>query len=213
VLAIARSSSVRDVFESIVELRYKDRVVSFTRRNHFPSVDWIPSALKLRLLERVGSVHDTSLDVRIDKRAWFSNLVANPFYGHLMKAADESQRAELADAKVGVEETKLGFFPVASPFSFDSCFGDEFLMLALVRPNSPLSSQSGGGEVISHVGFAFKLREGWIFRAASERVGRVVDLPLRSVLTHRSKAPVVGVVVLRPVPVATQLASPAQAEA
>lgn len=208
VLAIAKSSSVREVFRAIVDLRYKDGVISFTHRNHFPSVDWIPSAVRLKFVEEVQSRHDVEIGITIDKRYWFANLIDNPFYGHLL--ARESPGL-LSGGEFGVEESQYRYCPVKIPFAPRTTAG--FLMLAVVRPNSPLSGKSGGGEVISHVGFAFKQQRTWIFRAASERFGRVVDVPLQSFLQHRSKAPVLGVITLAPLPSRSNTDSLAQLEA
>jgi len=70
-------------------------------------------------------------------------------------------------------------------------------LLAVVRPSGFLNRKAGGGEVISHFGFGIRAaNKSWAFRAASEKLGRVADVPLNDVLFHRSSHPPLGIVVM-----------------
>ena len=78
--ALARSQSDKDLAEKLVSIRYRNGLISYETRNHFPEADWIPNN------ESSGNLTDITLQISrkagftasfvnkdIDKVAWFSS--------------------------------------------------------------------------------------------------------------------------------------------
>lgn len=83
VAALARSEQPDEVFDKLLEIRYKDSDPTFFHRNHFPEADWIPNNVKAGVLEDVTAriARKAGIDVAyesklIKKGEWLKSLAS-----------------------------------------------------------------------------------------------------------------------------------------
>jgi len=69
-LALTLSDSVDEVLPTLDRVRYKDGVVSFLARNHFPSIDWIPNNSHL-FRDITENFEHTFIEKWIDRKTFF----------------------------------------------------------------------------------------------------------------------------------------------
>ena len=69
-LALTLSDSVDELLPTLDRIRYKNGVVSFLTRNHFPSIDWIPNNSHL-FRDITEDFEHTFIEKKIDKKAFF----------------------------------------------------------------------------------------------------------------------------------------------
>ena len=102
------------------KIRYKDGVISYQTRNHFPSVDWIPNNIK------AGFIKDITRDLagdqtriatkRISKRAWYAAKSAADLRG--ISGLNPSQEDALVSKWRGLgvfmpdQEASLPYVPI-----------------------------------------------------------------------------------------------------
>jgi len=166
VVALAMTDSEEGFRAEMDKIRYKNGVVSFETRNHFTSVDWIPNNVRcfFDATERV-SIHALLGPARIrttniDRQKWF-------------------EKVHGAKVPLPVRESRLLYI------SFDDLLeGKERVIRAIEEPmvasivvKYPTPSVAlGTDNDIAHMGFLLPTKSGLIFRHASKKAGRVIDV-------------------------------------
>lgn len=71
VMALSKSPDLKSFVKNILDIRYRDGIISHRRRNHFTSLDWIPNNYKILndVTASIGPVeYATAI---IDKKSWY----------------------------------------------------------------------------------------------------------------------------------------------
>ncbi|HPF27802.1 MAG TPA: DUF1460 domain-containing protein [Steroidobacteraceae bacterium] len=184
VLAIARTVEPHDILAELLAIRYRDSVVSFEHRLHFPELDWIPVNVARGVIRDVSAAvagqhslaHITS---RITRRAWLRALPGNPTQArndYLRGSREAAQEIErIAAAAPEVETVDLQFIPKAA--LMDQALLDRIpngAIVFIVRPMTSMFGNVGSRLSISHLGFAVRTPAGLMYRHASSQRGRAV---------------------------------------
>lgn len=186
VLGIALSASAEQTLSIIKLLRYGDRQVSFSSRNHFAGVDWIPSAIRYGLL-RYALPAESYQNVRITirRKEWCRKLVTNPMYKALLSSDDSVYRLGCG-AHRGNSSYDFKFIPMEE--LNESKHLREGLILTILRPGSPQNVYAGGGDHVSHMGFILQRDGRWLVRGASQLKRRVIDVELQLLVNSSRKS-------------------------
>lgn len=186
VLGIALSASAEQTLSIIKVLRYGDRRPSFSSRNHFAGVDWIPSAIKYGLLRHALPAENyKNVRITIRRKEWCRKLVTNPMYKALLTSGDS--RSQLGcGAHRGNSSYDFKFIPMQE--LNESKHLREGLILTILRPGSPQNIYAGGGDHVSHMGFILQRDGRWLVRGASQLKRRVVDVELQLLLNSSRKS-------------------------
>jgi hypothetical protein len=194
--------ALADDFESfknvLDRIRYRDGVVGYTTRNHFPEADWIPNN------ERAGFVRDITAriaglrdvdraDTIIDKRGWYEHLKISQI--NVPGATRAEREALLEDlhregAAFGRVDTHLPYIPLTMIFQDGEHADHELLaripsgaLLAVVRPGWDPGGDYGTLLSVSHQ--ALIIRKGdvpYVRHATTGTSNAVVEVPLETYL-------------------------------
>jgi hypothetical protein len=176
-------------------IRYRDGVVDFTRRNHFPSLDWIPNNVQAGfyrdITRELGPVEIARAVV--DKPRWYETMKLTDLN---VPGASPAERARLLDElraegrRFQAEETALDYVPFNA---MDDAFYARVpsgAVVNVVRPNWDLVSTH---ENVTHQGFAIRRGGALFFRHASSAAStrKVVTVPFADYVAQARKNPAV----------------------
>lgn len=203
ILAGAMSSSVDDFMPNLMNLRYKNGDVTFTSRNHFPSLDWIPNNQD-KLEEITNIVAQSALmsaTTTIDKTSWYQKMEKKNLHcDDDLSAYCDALLAQLhkeGDAFLP-EIATIDYVPLTALYSeVDGIDGDDInidtptkgketdqslldripsgSVITMVRPDWALKKWIGTNMNVSHQGLAIR-KDGKLFlRHASVLYQKVID--------------------------------------
>jgi hypothetical protein len=201
ILAGAMSSSVDDFMPNLMNLRYKNGDVTFTSRNHFPSLDWIPNNQD-KLEDITRSVAQSALmtaTTTIDKTSWYQKMEKKNLHcDDDLSAYCDALLAQLhkeGDA-FSPEIATIDYVSLTGLYSVvDGIDGDDIdistkgketnlslldripsgSVITMVRPDWALKKWTGTNMNVSHQGFAIR-KDGQLFlRHASVLYQKVID--------------------------------------
>lgn len=150
VLALSRSSTPEEFKTLMNRIRYKDGIVSYQTRNHFPSVDWIPNNTK------AGFVRDITVLVGGDQTRWSETLIEKENW-FSMKGPEFAEMGK----GFGKEMGRLPYLAKAD--LLNASLVDRIpsgTIFHVVRPNWNLRAVIGTDLDVSHMGFL--IREGGV---------------------------------------------------
>lgn len=147
VLALSFSHSPLEFKSTLNKIRYKNGVVSYETRNHFPSVDWIPNNTKAGFVKditgEIGGNATRWSQTWIEKDNWFS-----------MKGVDYKKVA----ARMGKTLGRLPYLGKedlrANPALMERI--PDVAIFHVVRPNWNLKKAIGTELDVSHEGFLIR---------------------------------------------------------
>jgi hypothetical protein len=217
VLALARSQTLEQVFDTLAVLRYGAAAASFENRTHFVTVDWWPVAREAGLLAEVPlGLEPLRLSAMVDKAAWVDALPRHPMYRRALAAQPATVRQELADwsrrlrrggAGAAAATGELRAWPAgallqaARSGASGTALWQSGDLWAIARPDAVLTQAAGAGDPIAHMGFVVSTPGGWVLRSASLQERGVTDVPIASALrTSPKQGAVSGVAVWRLLP-------------
>ena len=209
VVAIALTPHFNAFTQCINHIRYQNGHVSFTKRNHFTSLDWNINN------QKTGRIKDITHDLLdknhqpvakttktiINKPNWYANLPASRI--RLNNASPEEKTQQL---KALQQEGKaFNTHTVHTPYIpltalFDAKGRPNYTLfnqiphgaiLEIVRPNWNLEAQIGSRLDISHMGFVFRKNGRLYFRNASTITQKISDIPLISYLRKTRSSPTI----------------------
>jgi hypothetical protein len=219
-MALAGAHSVSQFEDRQNRIRYTNGVVGFTTRNHFPSLDWIPSVTRSGFaveVVREVAASDSSVRVEIaraviDKPNWYrfkkeSNLQVK----ESLTPAERVQRVREWQSEGSAfrpEEASLEYIPFMAFFRDGKPDQERAALIPngsivnIVRPNWDLTQIIGTQMNVSHQMLFFRDAEGKPYlRHASTTQKRVIDQDffesMRSYLGHATAR---GIHVLRVLP-------------
>ena len=193
VLAIALGRTSAEFRTCINHVRYQDGNISYTTRNHFPSLDWNPNNQRQNyLVDITKTIHQQDdqpiykiAEALIDKPSYYKHLSDNNIH---IENINEKQRAErlslmrLEGEQFHAEIAQLPYLPLSDLFDKEGHENDYLFnqipnasIIEIVRPNWDLTSSIGTHQNLSHIGFVFKKDGKLIFRDASQLKGAVSD--------------------------------------
>nr|BFD58408.1 DUF1460 domain-containing protein [Bdellovibrio sp. CKG001] len=144
VLALALSSSEEQFRQRMNQIRYKDAIVSYQTRNHFPSVDWIPNNIKNGFVKditgRVAGAKTKWSQTWIEKGEWFKRK------GSAFERMGEGFEPILAQLPYVAKEDLTSSSELLARIPSGTIFH-------VMRPNWDLRKAIGTRLDISHMGF------------------------------------------------------------
>jgi hypothetical protein len=201
VLAGALSETVADFMPNLMKLRYKDGLVSFVSRNHFPSLDWIPNNQNV-LADITKLIAGKSLafaKTTIDKPAWYNALG----YERLSCADESSERCRLLLAQLHDEGRAFKAQGVTTPYvplsalslddgvTINQALLDRIpsgSVINMVRPNWQLKDVIGTNMNVSHQAIAIRKNGELYLRHASQTHMNVMDVGLLEYFSQYTSA-------------------------
>jgi len=191
VVGMSLAGDLRGFAERMDQIRYKDGIVGFTTRNHFPDLDWIPnnqSFLTDITAEVAGAGKSIVAEALISKKGWYANLKLDAIKRpDLTEDQKQEKLAELRKEGAAFDD-KLGTIPYV-PFTVlfpngteDPAVFDRIpsgTLINIVRPNWDLVDYSGTHMNVSHQGFAIRV-DGVLYYRHATSVGakKVIDTVL-----------------------------------
>lgn len=154
---ISNSKDIKEIEKKLSKIRYKDGVVSFTNRNHFTSIDWLPNnnkIIKNITCETFDKCSETN--TKINKQKWLDK-------NHNIKT------------KMPEKYSKVEYFQIKDLNKENIKNIPHESIILIVRPNWNLKKQIGTNLDISHLGFAIKKDNEIIFRHASQKYKKVTE--------------------------------------
>ncbi len=200
VVSLALSNNV-DAFEnSMNRIRYQGGEVEFLRRNHFPSLQWIPNNLSNGMFDEANSkvipVEEQALaEANIDVGGWLRKsgpgLIQIPGLSSSERAERGIELQRLGD-RYSPEKATLFYIPIARLLKEPALLRriPDGAIINFVRPNWDLTASIGTHMNVSHQGLVFRTPEGVRLRHAS--VGgekKVMDVSLLKYLKNFENHP------------------------
>ncbi len=186
VMALALAKNLSDFKRKINQIRYKQGNVSFTRRNHFPSADWIPNNKRngyIRELSYLIAGKKTRVSrTQINLQNWYHNLTADRIQIPYLSSQEKDARLFLlkkeGDALSGSKNISISYIPV---FDFLKNPGlrrkiPSGSLIFFVGHDAYLSSRIGTPMNVMHMSFAIWNKGRLYCRMASSKAGRVLDV-------------------------------------
>jgi hypothetical protein len=202
VTALAISDSQGDFQTSLNHIRYKDGEISFTARNHFTDLDWIPNNVRAGfyrdVTESLAPGRTLVASALIDKRAWYAKLPSSRIQ---VPGISDGEKARLLvelhaeGQRFDPVEATVPYIPLAALFGPGG--GDIFdripsgSVVNVVRPNWDLVAAIGTHLNISHQGFAVRKDGVLYFLEASEVLGKVAMVPMPDYLRGYLDSPTI----------------------
>ncbi len=190
VAALSVSSGTDSFFSALKGIRYKDGVVGFFTRNHFPEVDWLPNN------EKAGYIVDVTEKVAdsagADTKTESKDINKAKWYARKKSRFEQDGRvpaSAIPESWRGTQEGKVHYIPLDDLDKVYSKLPNGVIM-NLVRKDI------GGQDVIvSHQGFLIREGKRVMFRHVSLS-GRPQYIELKNYLHRRSENkdwPVLGI--------------------
>ncbi len=209
VLAAALSTNFNGFKHCMDIIRYQQGHVSFTKRNHFTSIDWNRNNQQQGLLRDITKTiknqahHPIAIhaETDIDKANWYAHLPASRIRlpnASLLQRTQQLKKLRLAGRQFARQHSSLPYLPLRVLFD-EQGHANALLfqqiphgaIVEIVRPNWDLIQQIGTRNDVSHLGFVFWQDGTLIFREASSDAQQVIDIPLVNYLRQQRKNPTI----------------------
>ena len=187
VVALALTRKVDDFENEMDQIRYENGEVDYLKRNHFPSLQWIPNNIKNGILSEINHlVLPTSqrkiAEAVINLPGWLKAIKIEEIKIPMASLEERQNILEelqgLASEYVPVVAT-LEYLPIstllAKPQELKKI--PHGTIVNFVRPNWDLTQEVGTHMNVSHQGFIFRMGEKIILRHASTS-GKVMEISL-----------------------------------
>lgn len=186
VMALALAKNLSDFRNKMNRIRYNQGRVSFTRRNHFPSADWIPNNKRNGYIRELnysiaGQKTQTS-KAQINLRNWYRRLTINriqiPSLSDHEKETRLRQLKREARAFYGSKTASISFIPVYDLLQHSNLRQriPSGSLIFFVGNDSYLSARIGTSMNVLHMSFAIWKNGQLYCRMASSKAGRVLDV-------------------------------------
>jgi hypothetical protein len=202
VTALAVSRSRGDFQSTLNQIRYKDGDVSFTARNHFTDLDWIPNDVRAGfyrdVTESLAPGRTLVARALIDKPAWYAKLPPSRIQ---IPGISDDDKAKLLDQlhaegrRFSPAEAEVPYVPLTALFGpgGDAIFDriPSGSVVNIVRPDWDLVATIGTHLNISHQGFAVRKDGVLYFLEASEVYMKVSEVPMADYLRQYLDSPTI----------------------
>jgi hypothetical protein len=187
VVSLALTQDV-NAFENNMDLiRYENGEVDYLKRNHFPSLQWVPNNIKNGLLKEINhlvlSASERKLaEAVINLPGWLKAIKVEEIKVPLATMEErqnllEELRAHAADYSPTV--ARMEYLPIATLLAKPQVLKQipSGTIVNFVRPNWDLTDVIGTHMNVSHQGIVFQTKSGPILRHAST-AGKVAEILL-----------------------------------
>ncbi|NRA46124.1 MAG: DUF1460 domain-containing protein [Oligoflexales bacterium] len=173
IIAMSLASDFSDFKKKINLIRYKNGEISFTKRNHFMTSDWIPNNSKAGIIEDITKSIGRSKKAQaiIRKHSWYNKL-------------HQSQLATFLALGIRLhpEKSSIPYISLNNIFPKNRPINHALInkipngaIINVVRPNWNLRKSIGTNLNVSHQGIAIWKQGVLYFRHASSKHGKVID--------------------------------------
>jgi hypothetical protein len=184
-LSLAREVNT---FESTMdEIRYENGEIDYLKRNHFPSLQWIPNNIKNGLLKEINHLIVSASDMKlaeavINLPGWLKAIKIEEIRVPLATLEERTNLLEELrsySTQYSPIVARLAYIPIPTLIAKSHVLKKipHGSIVNFVRPNWDLTDVIGTHMNVSHQGFIFQTRAGTILRHAST-TGRVMEVPL-----------------------------------
>ncbi len=166
ITALALSATESEFMYHLNQIRYKDGIVDYTLRNHFPSLDWIPNNTHNGMLEEINTLVLPEAQLSIA-----TTIIDKPSYYNFLKMTDlriydgsseEEKKARVEmwhneGTKFTAEEASLKYIPINTLVNKPALLKKipHGTIVNFVRPNWDIRHLQGTKMNVSHQGFLF----------------------------------------------------------
>ena len=122
-IALGYSNKSKKFLNTLNNIRYMSEKISFTSRNHFPELDWMPNGIRRKLFKditlQVGRNNTKTTTVSIDKGQWFAKLQESVISSKFPKKTRTLRLKELKQnsSVFSRQEIKVQYIPFSEMFS------------------------------------------------------------------------------------------------
>ncbi|RLA64814.1 MAG: DUF1460 domain-containing protein [Epsilonproteobacteria bacterium] len=171
VMALSLAQDLKHFKRKIVDIRYLDGIISYQRRNHFISLDWIPNNASV-LSDITSSIGDVIFaKAIIDKKNWYKKKFASKIIEQMFKS--QSSSPQLAEIPYLSLKALLKGPTILKSIPHGS-------IINVVRPNWDLRDSIGTFLNVSHQGIAIWKKGKLFYRHASSFPDKTVkDTPFK----------------------------------
>lgn len=195
ILSLALSEDTFSFEQTMDEIRYEDGDVDYLKRNHFPSLQWIPNNLKNGMLLEVNHLilpdsERKMAEAVINLPGWLRNIKLEEIK---VPYATNSERTLLLEElrSYSTEFTpklaQLDYLPIPTLVQSARLLRKipNGAIINFVRPNWDLTHLAGTHMNVSHQGFIFQKPSGTFLRhASSSGEKKVIEVPLQEYLSQ-----------------------------
>ena len=203
VLALSHSLDFAEFEKNINLIRYKNGVISFSTRNHFISLDWIPnnqSAGFIQDITRSLFTHGTKVSqALINKPNWYFKMKIGQIQGLNRPGPQLLNQLRSLGKNFTPQLTSLDYVAIALVLKHLELIPSGSI-INIVREGFDLSASIGTSLIISHQGIAVR-KGNKLFYRHSTTVGpkKVIDTPLQDYLSRYIKhSTIKGINILGP---------------
>jgi hypothetical protein len=198
-LSLSLSTSVDEFETTMNRIRYENGVVDYLKRNHFPSLQWIPNNIQNGLLQEVNSwllpkQEQKTAEAVIDLGSWLNHASIQTIQIPGVSSDEKNRLLEELKQYASIFSpviAKLDYLPISTLVLNPILLAKipSGTIVSFVRPNWDLTASIGTHMNVSHQGLIFQKNEKTILRHASSGAEkRVVEVPLldylRSIQNH-----------------------------
>jgi hypothetical protein len=193
VVSLALTQDV-SAFEKMMDIiRYENAEVDYLKRNHFPSLQWVPNNVKNGLFKEVNYLvlpasERKSAEAVINLPGWLKAIKVEEIKVPLSTLEErQSLLEELRDYAADYSPTfaRIEYLPISTLLAKPHVLKQipHGTIVNFVRPNWDLTAVIGTHMNVSHQGLVFQNKNGTILRHAST-AGKVME---ESLLTYLKK--------------------------
>lgn len=187
VVALAITRQVDDFEIKMNDIRYENGEVDYLKRNHFPSLQWIPNNIRNGILSEINHLVLPASQRKIAQAVinlpgWLRAIKIDEIKVPLASLEERQNLLEelqnLASGYIATLAT-LEYLPISTLLAKPQGLKKipHGTIVNFVRPNWDLTQEVGTHMNVSHQGFIFKIGEKIILRHASTS-GKVIDILL-----------------------------------
>ena len=211
VIALSLAHNLNEFKTLMNQIRYANGIVDFTKRNHFPSADWLPNNAKAGFIEDItakvaGKKNTATTTVYINRQQWYQhlsperikipNLTAEQTQLKLAQLQAQGQTASNTWASVDyIPRNRLLINNKPNTALLASIPNGSIIMII---HHAPTEKIIGTAMNITHMGFAIWKDNQLYFRAASTESSSVTSLNLANYVRSRVWIKGISIWQLRP---------------
>lgn len=205
VVALALARSVDEFEQEQDRIRYEDGIVDYLKRNHYPSLQWIPNNVDNGLLSEINHLvlpasERRTAEAVINLPGWLKKIKIEEIKVPMATQAEkefllEELRGEASNFSPML--ARLDYLPIATLLKRPALLNriPHGTIVNFVRPNWELTDLAGTHMNVSHQGFLFfKDKTLYLRHASTSAPQQVMELPFIDYLArYRNHATMKGV--------------------
>lgn len=192
-MSLALSKDADEFEKTMDEIRYENGIVDYLKRNHYPSLQWIPNNISNGILKEINHLVLPESEIKtaeavINLPGWLKKIkleeIRIPFATHEERLSRLEELQSLASQFSPMVAT-LRYLPINTLVKRPHLLKliPSGTLVNFVRPNWDLTELAGTHMNVSHQGFIFKKDGKTVLRHASTS-GKVVEVDLLAYLKN-----------------------------